>query len=265
MAGSLEFAKLVSASFLYRYWDDVNRFMKTYLIIGVVTLVVITSAGIFGFLSNAYQGATVSFEKESTALLYKEDRLDQLSEDRKFLKEELEAAITELPENYRTAKRKLREEYQPKINQVNETMMKLKGEIGELKIALIETGVDVGPAIYLARVFNTDVDTVVKYFIFMLISVFDPLAVVLVLAYNLTLQVRMRDDIVDPTPAGNPEKKKKPKRLGLYKEGKSIIEKVVTETFKPDVKVEKKEIKVIEEIQPRGRIQSTSPKRNQVT
>ena len=265
MAGSLEFAKLVSASFLYRYWDDVNRFMKTYLIIGVVTLVVITSAGIFGFLSNAYQGATVSFEKESTALLYKEDRLDQLSEDRKFLKEELEAAITELPENYRTAKRKLREEYQPKINQVNETMMKLKGEIGELKIALIETGVDVGPAIYLARVFNTDVDTVVKYFIFMLISVFDPLAVVLVLAYNLTLQVRMRDDIVDPTPAGKPEKKKKPKRLGLYKEGKSIIEKVVTETFKPDVKVEKKEIKVIEEIQPRGRIQSTSPKRNQVT
>ena len=265
MAGSLEFAKLVSASFLYRYWDDVNRFMKTYLIIGVVTLVVITSAGIFGFLSNAYQGATVSFEKESTALLYKEDRLDQLSEDRKFLKEELEAAITELPENYRTAKRKLREEYQPKINQVNETMMKLKGEIGELKIALIETGVDVGPAIYLARVFNTDVDTVVKYFIFMLISVFDPLAVVLVLAYNLTLQVRMRDDIVDPTPVGNPEKKKKPTRLGLYKEGKSIIEKVVTETFKPDVKVEKKEIKVIEEIQPRGRIQSTSPKRNQVT
>ena len=265
MAGSLEFTKLGSASFLYRYWDDVNRFMKTYLIIGVVTLVVITSAGIFGFLSNAYQGATVSFEKESTALLYKEDRLDQLSEDRKFLKEELEAAITELPENYRTAKRKLREEYQPKINQVNETMMKLKGEIGELKIALIETGVDVGPAIYLARVFNTDVDTVVKYFIFMLISVFDPLAVVLVLAYNLTLQVRMRDDIVDPTPAGNPEKKKKPKRLGLYKEGKSIIEKVVTETFKPDVKVEKKEIKVIEEIQPRGRIQSTSPKRNQVT
>ena len=265
MAGSLEFAKLVSASFLYRYWDDVNRFMKTYLIIGVVTLVVITSAGIFGFLSNAYQGATVSFEKESTALLYKEDRLDQLSEDRKFLKEELEAAITELPENYRTAKRKLREEYQPKINQINEDMMNLKQEIGELKIALIETGVDVGPAIYLARVFNTDVDTVVKYFIFMLISVFDPLAVVLVLAYNLTLQVRMRDDIVDPTPAGNPEKKKKPKRLGLYKEGKSIIEKVVTETFKPDVKVEKKEIKVIEEIQPRGRIQSTSPKRNQVT
>ena len=248
MAGSLEFAKLVTASFLYRYWDDINRFMKTYLIIGVVTLVIITSAGIFGFLSNAYQGATVVFEKESTALLYKEDRLDQLSEDKKFLKEELEAAVAELPDNYRTAKRKLREEYQPKINQINTDMMELKGEIGDLKIALVETGVDVGPAIYLARVFDTDVDSVVKYFIFMLIAVFDPLAVVLVISYNLTLQVRMRDEEVNLEKNPNSEKfvrKNKPKRLGLYKEGKSIVEKVVKETFSPDE--EKKSNKVIKD------------------
>lgn len=247
MAGSLEFAKLVTASFLYRYWDDINRFMKTYLIIGVVTLVVITSAGIFGFLSNAYQGATASFEKESTALLYKQDRLDQLTEDKKFLKEELEAAVDELPDNYRTAKRKLREEYQPKINQINEDMMNLKQEVGDLKIALVETGVDVGPAIFLARVFDTDVDTVVKYFIFMLIAVFDPLAVVLVISYNLTLQVRMRDEEVSPDEKNKSEnfvRKKKPKRLGLYKEGKSIIEKVVTETFKP----EKEEVKKSKEV-----------------
>jgi len=249
MAGSLEFAKLVTASFLYRYWDDINRFMKTYLIIGVVTLVVITSAGIFGFLSNAYQGATASFEKESTALLYKQDRLDQLTEDKKFLKEELEAAVDELPDNYRTAKRKLREEYQPKINQINEDMMSLKQEVGDLKIALVETGVDVGPAIFLARVFDTDVDTVVKYFIFMLIAVFDPLAVVLVISYNLTLQVRMRDEGESENIVrnGKTEKKKKPKRLGLYKEGKSMIEKVVTETFKPEREEVKKSKEVIQD------------------
>ena len=64
MAGSLEFAKLVSASFLYRYWTKVNGWLKYYMTIGVVILVLITSAGIFGFLSNAYQGATVAFEKE---------------------------------------------------------------------------------------------------------------------------------------------------------------------------------------------------------
>ena len=239
MAGSLEFAKLVTASFLYRYWDEINLWMKTYLIVGVVTLVVITSAGIFGFLSNAYQGATASFEKESTALLYKQDRLDQLTEDKKFLKEELDVAVSELPDNYRTAKRKLREEYQPKINQINEDMMNLKQEVGDLKIALVETGVDVGPAIFLARVFDTDVDTVVKYFIFMLIAVFDPLAVVLVISYNLTLQVRMRDE-QGPDASGKNGKtekqKKKPKRLGLYKESKSILEKVVKETFSPDKK-----------------------------
>jgi len=247
MAGSLEFAKLVTASFLYRYWDEINQWMKTYLIVGVVTLVVITSAGIFGFLSNAYQGATASFEKESTALLYKQDRLDQLVEDKKFLKEELEAAVAELPDNYRTAKRKLREEYQPKINQINEDMMNLKQEVGDLKIALVETGVDVGPAIFLARVFDTDVDSVVKYFIFMLIAVFDPLAVVLVISYNLTLQVRMRDE----DPALMDEKsKRKPKKLGLYQEGKTMVDKVIKETFNPDKKKIKKSKKVIEELKP---------------
>ena len=247
MAGSLEFAKLVTASFLYRYWDDINRWMKTYLIMGVITLVVITSAGIFGFLSNAYQGATASFEKESTALLYKQDRLDQLIEDKKFLKEELEAAVSELPDNYRTAKRKLREDYQPKINDINTTMMELKQEIGDLKIALVETGVDVGPAIFLARVFDTDVDSVVKYFIFMLIIVFDPLAVVLVISYNLTLQVRMRNENNQGDSTGNrkTEKKKKPKRLGMYKEGKTWVEKIVKETFSPDA--EKKSNKVIKD------------------
>ena len=119
MAGSLEFSKLVAASFLYQYWYSASKLLKTYLSIGVVVLVLITSAGIFGYLSNAYQGATINFEKQSTALLYKEDRLEQLSEDKEYLKEELEAAVAELPENYRTAKRQLREEYQPKINQIN--------------------------------------------------------------------------------------------------------------------------------------------------
>ena len=99
MAGSLEFSKLVAASFLYQYWYSASKLLKTYLSIGVVVLVLITSAGIFGYLSNAYQGATINFEKQSTALLYKEDRLEQLSEDKEYLKEELEAAVAELPEN----------------------------------------------------------------------------------------------------------------------------------------------------------------------
>ena len=235
MAGSLEFAKLVTASFLYRYWDDINRWMKTYLIMGVITLVVITSAGIFGFLSNAYQGATASFEKESTALLYKQDRLDQLTEDKKFLKEELEAEVAELPDNYRTAKRKLREDYQPKINDINTTMMELKQEIGDLKIALVETGVDVGPAIYLARVFDTEIDTVVKWFIFILIFVFDPLAVSLVIAANMAFEQ------IGTSPIKQAKTKNKKRWWEMYKDK--------TNSTKTEFK-EQKEIIIKEEDKP---------------
>jgi hypothetical protein len=161
--------------------------MKSYLLVGVITLILITSAGIFGFLSNAYQGATIEFEKQSTTLLYKEDRLEQLEDDKVYLKDELEQSVKALPDNYPTAKRKLREEYNPKVLALNDQILGIKQEIGDLKVSLIETGVDVGPAIYLARSFNTDIDTVVKFFIFILIFVFDPLAVSLVVAYNVAI------------------------------------------------------------------------------
>ena len=137
MAGSLEFGKLVAASFLYRYWDKINFLQKFYMTLATVILILITSAGIFGFLSNAYQGATVEFEKQSTTLMFKEERLDQLQEDKVFLKSELEQAISELPENYRTAKKKLREDYQPQISEINQKLLNLKGEIGDLKTALV--------------------------------------------------------------------------------------------------------------------------------
>ena len=194
MASSLEFGKLVAASFLYRYWDKINFLQKFYMSLATVILILITSAGIFGFLSNAYQGATVEFEKESTALIFKEDRLEQLKEDKEFLKEELSIAIKELPDNFRTARRKLREDYQPQITEVNKQMIELKGEIGTLKTALVQTGVDVGPVIYLARTFDTDVDTVVKFFIFVLIFVFDPMAVMFVISYNVALQYSEEED-----------------------------------------------------------------------
>ena len=194
MASSLELGKLVTAAFLYRYWDKINRLQKLYMTTAVVTLILITSAGIFGYLSNAYQGATVTFEKQSNQLLANEDRLEQLLDDKRFLKEELEIQVSDLPENYITAKRKLREEYNPRIQSVNDEILRVKGVVGDLKVELVETGVDVGPAIYLARIFDTDVDTVVKFFIFILIFVFDPMAVMLVIAFNQTLLLREENE-----------------------------------------------------------------------
>ena len=190
MASSLELGKLVAASFLYRYWKVINWFQKVYMTFAVLVLIFITSAGIFGYLSNAYQGATLEFEKQSTELLTIEERIDQLEEDKVFLKEELEVAISELPDNYITAKRKLREDYNPQITQINNELLEYKRTRADLEIGLVSTGVDVGPAIYLARTFGTDIDTVVKFFIFILIFVFDPLAVMLVIAYNQALLER---------------------------------------------------------------------------
>ena len=233
MAGSLEFGKLVAASFLYRYWDKINIAHRIYMTIATVILILITSAGIFGFLSNAYQGATVSFEKETTALLYKEDRLEQLEDDKKFLKEELEAAVAELPDNFRTAKRKLREEYQPKINKINDDIINLKSEVGDLKVQIIETGVEVGPAIYLARVFDTEVDTVVKFFIFILIFVFDPMAVIFVISYNVTLLEKNNNLQVSEKLV------RKPKWEVYGEKRKNVIEKV-KENMRKTIKEDKR-------------------------
>ena len=185
MAGSLEFGKLVAASFLYRYWSKIAGWLKIYMTVGVVTLILITSAGIFGFLSNAYQGATIEFEKQTTTLFYQEDRLEQLEEDKVYLKDELSQAVNALPDNFPTAKRKLREEYNPKVLELNDQILDVKQNISDLKVELVETGVDVGPAIYLARAFGSNVDTVTKFFIFILIFVFDPMAVALVIAFNV--------------------------------------------------------------------------------
>ena len=198
MASSLEFGKLVGASFLYRYWTTINNWLKIYMTVGVITLVGITSAGIFGFLSNAYQGATIDFEKQTTTLLYKEDRLEQLQEDKVYLKDELEQSIASLPDNYITAKRQLREDYNPKVLELNDMILNVKQDISDLKVRLVETGVDVGPAIYLARAFGTDIDTVTKFFILILIFVFDPMAVSLILAYN-KIVFKVKPVVVEPT------------------------------------------------------------------
>jgi len=183
----------------------INWFQKVYMTIATIVLIFITSAGIFGYLSNAYQGATLEFEKQSTELLTIEERIEQLEEDKVFLKEELSIAVSELPENYITAKRKLREDYNPQILQINNELLDYKKTRADLEIQLVSTGVDVGPAIYLARTFGTDIDTVVKFFIFILIFVFDPLAVMLVIAYNQALIDRGKEKKLSQA---HPEKEK---------------------------------------------------------
>ena len=191
MAGTLELGKLVTASFLYRYWKVVNWLQKIYMTIATIVLIGITSMGIFGFLSNSYMGATIEFETMTTKLSVYKDQLEVLEEDKVFLKQELEASVSSLPDNYITAKRKLREEYNPLIQDKSILIAELKQKIGEIEIQMVDTGIDIGPLIYISEAFDTDIDTAVKWIIIILICVFDPLAVLLVISFNITL---LRDE-----------------------------------------------------------------------
>ena len=187
MAGSLEFGKLVAASFIYRYWNLVNWLQKMYTVMAVVVLIGITSMGIFGFLSNSYMGATVEFESMITKLEVYKEQLVTLEEDKDFLKQELEASVNALPDNYVTAKRKIRNEYNPLIQEKSIQIGELKNTIGELEIQMVDTGVDVGPLIYISETFGTDMDTTVGWIMFILILVFDPLAVLIIISFNIAL------------------------------------------------------------------------------
>ena len=187
MASSLEVGKLVTASFLYRYWNTINWLQKSYMTIATIILIGITSMGIFGFLSNSYMGATVEFEGMTTKLQVYKDQLETLEEDKIFLKQELEQSVNALPDNYITVKRKLRNEYNPLIQDKSIQIGELKNKVGQLEIEMVDTGIDVGPLLYIAEAFDTDIDTAVKWIMLVLIFVFDPLAVILVIGFNIVL------------------------------------------------------------------------------
>jgi len=90
--GVLEFTKLVTASFLYRYWNDITRKLKIYLTTSVIILMLITSGGIYGYLTNAYQGATIGINKVNTQI----DILNQKKENLIAERERLTGDISSL-------------------------------------------------------------------------------------------------------------------------------------------------------------------------
>ena len=99
MAGSLEFAKLVCASLLYQYWGTVNKWLRAYLSIAVVVLIIITSGGIYGFLSGAYQETATKSEfldKSLAVLEMKQTRFEENKVDLKLEKEQLNVTISDL-------------------------------------------------------------------------------------------------------------------------------------------------------------------------
>lgn len=93
MAGSLEAGKLIAASFCYRYWQKITFFLKTYLVTAIFVLMLITSAGIFGFLSSAYQQNILplaEMERKVELLVQKVDGLEELKTEAIVRRQQLE-------------------------------------------------------------------------------------------------------------------------------------------------------------------------------
>jgi len=90
MAGSLEVSKLVIASLLYQYWDTINRYLRTYLTIAAVVLVLITSMGIYGFLSAAYQETYQKLTVNQNKIEFLENKAKFYEDDVNRYDEELE-------------------------------------------------------------------------------------------------------------------------------------------------------------------------------
>lgn len=206
MAGSLEFGKLVAASYLHRYWKKTSILLKTYLTVSVITLMAITSLGIFGFLTSAFQKSHVKIEiinvqKQSLdserEIFQKEinnltSRIDTLNNIRIVQEKRVEEAG-----NYKVP----REQAYSAIDKANQEIKELSDQINELndKIKIINNknlelkseevkSSDIGTLKFVADLFNTNIETIVKWFTIIIVLVFDPLAVSLVLAYTNTIQ-----------------------------------------------------------------------------
>jgi len=210
MGSALEVGKLVAASWLYNNWkSDVPRLLKAYLFGAIIVLIFITSMGIFGFLSKAHldQVKPTSSNNIKVELIDKQINQQQVIIDRSqktltLLDQTLEKYIDM---EYVTRGLKEREKQKPErealtkaINEASDKIAKLTDEKGSLQLEQDKIEAEVGPIKYVAELIygenaQDNFDSAVRIVILILIFVFDPLAVLLLIAANISLrQWRMK-------------------------------------------------------------------------
>jgi hypothetical protein len=215
MAGSLEFGKIVATSYLYRYWSKTVWWLKLYMITAVFVLMVITSLGIFGYLSAAYQVNSSKFSQiDSQIALINEQKVtldEELTQNTKRIeilnqlrvtqeervqaagnykapREQAYAAIEKANQELQTIATRNQEVQTEKFKK-DQQIIELKAEISKAK--------DIGTFKFIAQAINKPLDMVVMAFICVLIAVFDPLAVALVLCFNIATTGKILKDSSD--------------------------------------------------------------------
>jgi len=227
MAGSLEVAKLVIASLLYQYWDTLNKLLRTYLTIAATILVLITSMGIYGFLSAAYQE---TYQKlivnenqieflENKAKFYEDDvirydqELERISENINILSNAKASSIqvrdttsstgfrqtistTELrlSQNRINTEEENRKDVNIKRTVAADSLQTIKLDILALQNNSDTVG-ELGPLQYLSGLTGTPMDRIINILLLVIIFVFDPLAISLVVAANFAFDMANRKNL----------------------------------------------------------------------
>ena len=202
MASSLELAKLVAATYLKQKWDEIGGFNKWYLTISVAVLMLITSAGIFGYLSNAFQAQSLQLQQVDREIAVHQTKIDQNTTQIT----QLSTQITEFNTNQgkiidggKVNSRLLRsiDNRDKEISKINNKISDLQtqnaGEtekINEIKIKNLDLEKEVGGFRFVAEAFGVELKNVVKFFIFLIVIVFDPLAVALIIAFNGLIETK---------------------------------------------------------------------------
>ena len=216
MAASLEIAKLVIASLLYQYRKTLPLLLKAYLSIACIVLILITSMGIYGFLSAAYQDTANKEGNVEARIVLIETKRDNIKEQLEVYTEEknsINEAVTELRKGLSNNKIQWRDketgqiitstssstrraltkqldqaierqtEVNTKVDELNEKIFNYETEIVEAKIGDGSTS-ELGPLKYLSGLTGLPMDKIINYLLLVIIFVFDPLAIALVVAAN---------------------------------------------------------------------------------
>ena len=205
MGGVLEVGKLVTASWLYQNWTRVPFLLKSYLTIAVVVLMFITSMGIFGFLSKAHIDQGVGNNESSIKAAQIETRIQR--ENREIERNEaIMAQLDDALQRYielgavskglaaRESQTEEREKVQSSINQASENIIELQDKLAQIKLQMSAFKAEVGPIAYVAELIyggesdDRALDSAVRVVILIIVFVFDPLAVLLVIAANMSLK-----------------------------------------------------------------------------
>ena len=215
MAASLEIAKLVIASLLYQYRKTIPKFLKWYLSVACFVLILITSMGIYGFLSAAYQETAAKAGNVDSQIALIETKRDNIKEQLLVYNEEkssingavaslrnglsnnkiqytdtLGNVITTTSRATRNALEKQLDQaidrqtiINAKVDQLNEKLFNYETEIVEVSMSNEVAG-ELGPLKYLSGLTGIPMDEIINYLLLTIIFVFDPLAIALVIAAN---------------------------------------------------------------------------------